>query len=455
MINTTLSSIAKQLGIQLACQDVTFHGISSDTRTLAPGNLFIAIRGEQFDGHCFVAEAAEKGAFALLVSERVDSTLPQLLVEDTIQALGTIAGHWRNQFTLPLIGVTGSNGKTTLKNMLAAILRAACDNQSADVLATDGNLNNNIGLPLNLIRLNEKHRYAVLEMGMNHFGEIEYLTKLAKPTVAIINNAAAAHLEGLKDVAGVAKAKGEIFLGLDQNGTAILNADDAHFNYWRELIGHRKMYSFGLKNPADVTATLSAKQTMTIKTPHGEIAVQLPLLGTHNIMNALAATAGALALNIDLAAIKAGLESVQPAPGRMRQYVLANNIKVIDDTYNANPFSLQAAIDALAEFSGTKILILGDMRELGENAEQFHATAGQHILAAGINYLFTLGSLSASATKSFGQNAQHFSDRDPLIAALKPLLKNDVTVLVKGSRSMRMEKIVADIIPKEQLEHAH
>ncbi len=455
MIQTSLSAIAEQLGIAPPSQDIDFCGISSDTRSLQPGNLYIAIRGEQFDGHQFVADAAKKGAAAVLVAHAVDYPIPQLIVDDTILALGTLAKHWRNRFSLPLIGVTGSNGKTTLKNMLAAILRAACHNQAEHVLATEGNLNNNIGLPLNLVRLNEEHRYAVLEMGMNHFGEIEYLTKLAKPTVAIINNAAEAHLEGVNDVAGVAKAKGEIFLGLSENGIAILNRDDAHFNYWLELIGQHRHFSFGLDHPADVTAVYNVGQPITIKTPKGDITVALPLLGKHNVMNALAATAATLAVGVELAAIKAGLENVKPAPGRMHQYILANHAKVIDDTYNANPFSLQAAVNTLATFSGTTILVLGDMKELGPDAKQFHYDAGQKIQAAGIEYLFTFGNLSAATTEGFGQNAQHFTERDKLIAALLPHLKNEVTVLVKGSRSMQMEKIIAGIIPEEQLENAH
>jgi UDP-N-acetylmuramoyl-tripeptide--D-alanyl-D-alanine ligase len=455
MIETTLANLAQQLELPAPSHDVSFCGISIDTRTLQPGNLFVAICGSQFDGHTFVTEAAKKGAAAILVNHPVDHPIPQLHVADTLLTLGKIAANWRDQFSLPLIGVTGSSGKTTLKNMIAAILRAACHNQVDQVLATEGNFNNNIGLPLNLVRLNTEQRYAVLEMGMNHFGEIEYLTQLAKPSVAVINNAAAAHLEGVKDLAGVAKAKGEIFLGLDPQGTAILNRDDAYFNYWQSLIGTRKLISFGLEHAADVTAHYETNQPITIKTPRGEFTVTVPLLGKHNVMNALAATAAALALNIELADIKAGLENVKPAPGRMRQYELANQVKVIDDTYNANPFSLQAAVNTLAAFSGTRILVVGDMKELGENAEEIHFTMGQKIRAAGIDYLFTFGNLSAATTKGFGQNAQHFTERDLLIQTLLPYLKNDVTVLVKGSRSMQMEKIIAGIIPKTQLEHAH
>jgi len=455
MISAALSDIARQLSTSLPSQDIDFNGISIDTRTLLPGNLYIAIQGEQFDGHQFVIDAQKKGATAAIVSQKIDCDLPQLIVKDTILALGTLTGNWRNRFSIPLIAVTGSNGKTTLKNMIASILRAACQNQSELVLATEGNFNNNIGLPINLARLNEKHRYAVLEMGMNHFGEIEYLTKLAKPNIAVINNAAQAHLEGLQNVAGVAKAKGEIFSGLTTDGIAVLNRDDAHFDYWRGLIGHHKYLSFGLENPADVSAKYNNNQELTIKTPKGEITLQLPLIGKHNAANALAATACAIAADIDLTAIKNGLENVKAAPGRMRQYFLANNVNIIDDTYNANPFSLSAAVNTLASYNGTKIVVLGDMKELGSDEKQLHFTAGEKIRAAGIDYLFTLGSLSAAATQSFGENAQHFTERDKLITALLPYLKKDVTVLVKGSRSMQMEKIAAGIIPAEQLDHTH
>ncbi len=453
MIHGTLSDLANQLDVRAPAQDTDFSGISIDTRHMLPDSLYVAIRGEQFDGHQFVAEAAQKGAAAALVSQKMDCDLPQLIVNDPILALGKITENWRDRFSIPVIAVTGSNGKTTLKNMIASILRAACEDNL--VLATEGNFNNHIGLPLTLSRLNEKHRYAVLEMGMNHFGEIEYLTRLAKPSVAVINNAAESHLEGLQNVAGVAKAKGEIFLGLTPNGTAVLNRDDAYFDYWRGLIGDHRFISFGLDHPADVSANYIENKPLTIHTPHGDITVKLPLLGKHNAKNALAATACAIAANIALTDIQAGLENVKPAPGRMRQYVLAHQVKIIDDTYNANPFSLDAAVNTLATFSGTKIVVLGDMKELGADEKQHHFVAGEKIRAAGIHHLFTLGNLSAATTDAFGNNATHFTEHNKLAEALLPYLKNDVTVLVKGSRSMQMEKIIAHIIPAEQLDHAH
>jgi UDP-N-acetylmuramoyl-tripeptide--D-alanyl-D-alanine ligase len=292
-------------------------------------------------------------------------------------------------------------------------------------------------------------------MGMNHFGEIDYLTKLIRPTVAIINNAAAAHLEGLESIAGVARAKGEIFAGLSDDGIAILNKNDSHFSYWQNLVGQKRTLAFGLNIDADVTATIVAPQLICLQTYAGEITVKLNLLGQHNIMNALAATAATLALGIDLKTIKQGLESVAPAPGRMRQHILASGTCLIDDTYNANPFSLQAAISSLAEMTGTKILVLGDMKELGASAEQLHFNAGQQIKAANIDHLFTLGALTAATARGFGKNARHFTDRQELLAALKPLLQSQTNILIKGSRSMSMEKIVAGILPAEQFDHAH
>ncbi len=456
MIKMSLTELTSLLGCPPVVSTGEFQGVSIDTRTLLPGNLFIAIKGEQFDGHDFVKAAADKGASAALVSRPLENiSIPQLLVPDTLEALGKLSRHWRERFDIPIIGVTGSNGKTTLKNMIASILRAACQNNAAHVLATEGNLNNNIGLPLNLLRLNDQHRYAVIEMGMNHFGEIAYLTRLTKPQVAVINNAAEAHLEGLKDVAGVARAKGEIFQGLQEQGIAILNSDDTHFAYWRGLIGEHRYFSFGLKNTSDVTATIKDNQSIELQTPQAKIHVNLPLLGTHNVMNALAATAATMALGIDLAAIKQGLEQVAPAPGRMQSYFLPSGTRIINDAYNANPFSLQAAIHTLASFTGTKIMVLGDMKELGDNAEQMHQTSGEKIRAAGIDFLFTFGNLSAKSSDAFGVNAKHFTDYKALAAALQPYLTKDVTVLVKGSRSMRMERIIGEILPDVHLESAH
>jgi len=426
-----------------------FHGISIDTRSLQPGNLFVAIPGERVDGHDFIEAARQKGAAAALVTREVHSSLPQILVENVVPALGKLGAFWRNQFNIPFVAVTGSNGKTTLKNMIAAIMIADCEGDESEVLATIGTLNNHLGLPLTLTRLNEKHRYAVIEMGMNHFGEIDYLAHLTRPNVAVITNAASAHLEGLGDLAGVARAKAEIFHGLQTNGTAVLNRDDAFFNFWRGLVNQHPFLSFGFNKDADITATLhdaDQSQRMTLRTPRGNIAVNLPLLGQHNILNSLAATAAAIAIGIDLITIKKGLESVIPAPGRLQIHTLSNGVNIIDDTYNANPVSLQAAVEALSSFVGKKILVLGDMKELGTDAKSLHHSAGEKIRLAGIDHLFTYGELSANTATAFGEGAYHFSEQEKLVEALKPFLHNTTTILVKGSRSMKMEKVVQRLV---------
>lgn len=449
MIQMTLAQMVKILGLKTVPVDLKIQGLSIDTRTLQSGNLFIALPGEQVDGHDFINEAYKKGAAAALVTRHVESELPQLLVADAVAAMGTLGSAWRHQFSIPFIAVTGSNGKTTLKNMLAAILVAACDGNDAHVLATRGTLNNHLGLPLTLARLNQQHRFAVIEMGMNHFGEIAYLTQLTHPTVAVITNAASAHLEGVGDVAGVARAKAEIFAGLPQDGTAVLNRDDAFFTFWREQIGAHRYLTFGFHPDADVSATLhetAHTQHLQLHTPKGEVEINLPLLGKHNVLNTLAAVTAALAIDIDLKAIKTGLENIQPAPGRLQLHTLANGVNIIDDTYNANPFSLEAAVNTLATFAGKKILVLGDMKELGSEAKSLHQAAGKVIRQAGIDYLFTYGELSANTAQTFGEGAYHFSEQEKLVSALKPFLHNQTTILVKGSRSMRMEKVVITLV---------
>ncbi len=454
MITLKLAELEKILSVSPSNTNTEFQGISIDSRKIAPKNLFVAIRGENFDGHDFVENAYKQGATAALVDRELPCTIPQIKVPDTKLALGKIGRAWRERYALPLAGVTGSNGKTTLKNMIAHICIAACQNDKTKVLATHGNFNNDIGLPLNLVRLNEQHKYAVIEMGMNHPGEIAYLTQLAKPTVAVINNAAGAHLEGVKNLEGVAKAKGEIFLGLAPNGIGVLNADDHFFKFWQGLLGQRSFISFGLDHPADVTAKIHNMQetpSFTLCTPKGEIPITLHLHGKHNIMNALAASAVAIALNIDLTAIKTGLENVRPVPGRLQQYSLPNGTRVINDTYNANPASLQAAIDVLAHLPGRKILVLGDMKEIGSETKQLHYNMGEQARVSGIDYLFTVGELAAEAAKGFGTGARTFPNKSQLADALKLLLQPDVNILVKGSRSMQMEKVVAELLPADMM----
>ncbi len=449
MITMTLAQAANILGLKGSFPDITFQGLSIDTRTIQPGNLFVALPGTRVNGHDFVVEAKEKGAACALTTQAVSTNLPQLLVENSVAALGKLGAAWRDQFDIPFIAATGSNGKTTLKNMMAAILTAACNRNEQEVLATLGTLNNDLGLPLTLARLNSSHKYAVIEMGMNHFGEIDYLTKLTRPNVAVITNAAASHLAGVVNLDGVAKAKSEIFAGMPPDGIAILNRDDAFYTYWREQIADHRYISFGLHPDADVTATVldtANGQRLRFNCPKGNIEVTLPLLGQHNVLNALAAVAATIAINIDLLAIKAGLEAIKPAPGRLQLHKLANGVNIIDDTYNANPFSLSAAIDTLVHFEGKKILVLGDMKELGDEEKNLHHQAGLAIRKAGIDYLFTYGQLSELTAISFGEGAYHFSEQEKLVTALKPFLYNHTTILIKGSRSMKMENVVAGLM---------
>lgn len=451
MINLTFAQAAEILTVQNLPTAGVFSGFSIDTRSLTPNNLFIAIPGNQADGHDYLALAQSKGAACALVNRKIASDLPQLLVPDTTLALGQLAAFWRNQFCLNVIAVTGSHGKTTLKTMLAAILVAACDGDEKQVLANVGNFNNHWGLPLTLARLNHQHRYAVLEMGMNHFGEIDYLSQLAHPDIAVITNAAATHIEGVGGtIAGVAKAKGEIFTGLHPQGIAILNRDDAFYEYWRSLLGQRQVLSFGFHPQAEITAKCATSSTSAqIKTPQGSFTLNLPLLGKHNILNALAATATMVAINIPLTAIKQGLESVKPVPGRLQVHTLENGVNIIDDTYNASPFSVLAALEALASFKGKKILVLGDMKELGGEAKNIHYATGEQIRKAQVDHLFTYGELSQQCAEAFGSGALHFTEQTSLIKALQTFLSPATTILVKGSRSMHMEKVVAGLMQAE------
>ena len=432
------------------------EGVSTDTRTLASGVLFIALKGERFDGHDFVAAATERGAAAVMVSrewaEGKTIDLPALVVADTRLALGALGAWWRGRFDIPLIGVTGSNGKTTVKEMLAAILRAqaAADGYDAElaVLATTGNLNNEIGLPLMLLRLHAGHRAAVIEMGMNHPGEIAYLTRLAQPTVALVNNAQRAHLEGLGGVAEVARAKGEIFDGLREGGIAVINADDPFSSLWRELNVGRRMSSFGLDQPADVQGQVELKalgSMLTVTAPQGAVEVALRVPGTHNARNALAAATAALAAGASLDAVSQGLTFFSGVKGRLQVRQAVAGAILIDDTYNANPDSVRAAIDVLAATPGRKILVLGDMGEIGGQTGQFHDEIGGYAKSQGLDQLFALGEHSELASRNFGAGGQHFAGIEALLAALVPQLDGDTVVLVKGSRFMRMERVAAAV----------
>lgn len=456
----TVKEAAQVLHTGWSGEDVLFNGVSTDSRTLKQGNLFVALAGENFDGSRFVASAIEKGAVAAMIRQATDShdlpaNIPVIRVNDTRLGLGQLAAHWRSRFVLPVIGVTGSNGKTTVKEMIASILRqvtvngAAGASESLDsVLATEGNLNNDIGVPQMLLRLREHHRYAVIEMGMNHIGEISYLTQLAKPAAALITNAGAAHIEGLGSVEAVARAKAEIFEGLDQQGTAVINADDMYAPLWRQYAGSRLIMDFGLRERARIGAeyqTDSLTSRIALRLPDGIATVRLQVPGVHNIYNALAAAAAAAALGINKELIACGLESFQGVRGRMQKKPGLHHARLIDDTYNANPESVRAALAVLAAISGKKILVLGDMGELGKSSVDLHRTIGRDARKAGLDQLLTLGELSAYATEEFGKGAQHFNTLDELLNAAESLLTDDVTVLVKGSRFMQMERVIRQL----------
>jgi len=422
--------------------DVLFTSVSTDTRQIQPGALFVALSGPNFDGNRFVDQAAAKGAVGALVREGIDATaLPVVAVDDTRVALGSLAAYWRNKHDATIYGVTGSNGKTTVKEMLAAILSVGHAG-----IATKGNLNNDIGMPLTLLRLRADDDYAVLEMGMNHPGEIAYLTQIARPDVAVINNAAGAHLEGLGSIENVALAKGEILQGLRENGVAVLNADDEFFGLWAGLAKDKgcRVVRFGLDSAADVSAEIDAgwlESTLQLRTPEGEIDIALPLPGRHNVMNALAASAAALAGDATLEQVKSGLENMHSVSGRLVARKGIAGVTVLDDTYNANPASLAAGLDVLSRFPGRKVLALGDMGELGEDSLAQHAEAGKQALASGVDELYATGEQSAAAVDAFGENGRWFADKDALTAALKGQLTENTAVLVKGSRASRMEQV--------------
>ena len=430
--------------------DGVFATVGTDSRRLPADALFVALSGPNFDGHEFIAAARQQGARAALVSRWVADPLPQLRVADTRLALGRLAASWRTRFTGPLIALTGSNGKTTLKEMLAAILR-----RRGSTLATEGNLNNDIGVPLTLLRLNAEHGYAVIEMGANHHGEIAYLTGLARPDVAIVNNAGPCHLEGFGDVAGVARAKGEIFQGLSATGVAIVNRDDPHADDWIGLNPGRRIVDFGLDRPAAVSARVLDAVTNRFRliVPAGETEIRLPLPGRHNIRNALAAAAGALAAGATLDDIQQGLESLHDVGGRLQRLRGRHGGTVIHDAYNANPASLAAALHTVGAGPGRKWLVLGDMRELGPVASELHAQSGQEARTTGFERLYALGEHSRAAAAAFGEGGRHFTDLEALVDALSRDLEHHAeppTILIKGSRGMRMERVVAVLAEPEE-----
>ncbi|MFT4045506.1 MAG: UDP-N-acetylmuramoyl-tripeptide--D-alanyl-D-alanine ligase [Solimonas sp.] len=438
-----LSELAAPLDAELRGRDRRFSQVSTDSRAMLDGALFVALKGERFDGHAFVAQARAAGAVAALVSEFVDVDIAQLKVGDTLVGLQWLARLWRQRFDIPVVAVTGSNGKTTTKQMLAAILRAR-----GPVLATQGNLNNHIGVPLTLLRLRGEHRTAVIEMGANHLGEIARLASIAKPDVGVVTQAGDAHLEGFGSREGVARGKGELFAGLGEHGVAAINAEDVYAPLWQQLAGKAAVLRFGLRDGVDVRALhvepqAGAGTRFTLLTPQGRAEVLLPVPGRHNVMNALAAASCGIALGLDPAQIAIGLAQMQGAAGRLGWKTTAQGARLLDDSYNANPTSLRAGLDLLAELPGRRWLVLGDMAELGPDAARLHAEAGVEAKRLGIERLFTVGPLAAEAARAFGSGGEPYDSAGQLAGALAPQLDKTITLLVKGSRSARMERVVA------------
>lgn len=442
----TLAQAAARLSAPLTGADAEFCGVSTDSRTVRSGELFVALSGPSFDGHDYVAAAAARGAAGALVARALDSALPQIRVPDGLDGLQRYAASWRSGFSLPLVGVTGSNGKTTVKQLLAAVLAPL-----GPVLATEGNLNNHIGVPLTLCRLRETHRAAVIEMGANHPGEIAQLAAIAAPNIGIVTQAGDAHLEGFGSRDGVAQAKGELFAALGETDVAVINADDPYLGLWLGLAAPARVLRFGFGEEADVRA--SDAQPYPAAAPTGtqftlsafgeRVVVELPLPGRHNVANALAAAAAGLAAGLDLHQVATGLAQVQAPSGRLAWKAGRRGSRILDDSYNANPTSLQAGLDLLAQCAAPRWLVLGDMAELGEQADALHLRAGYAARELGIERLYALGRHARAAAVGFGAGARHFDDIDALVLALCDEIETGASVLVKGSRSARMERVVA------------
>ncbi len=444
MITGTLQQAATVLRGELQGEDRSFMGVSTDTRALEAGQLFFALVGPRYDGHDFLAKAADCGAAGAVVSRGATTRLPCVRVPDTLRSLGELATDWRRRFDLPVVGVTGSAGKTTVKEMIAAIL-----GEIGPLLVTKGNLNNEIGVPLTLFRLAGRHRFAVIEMGANHPGEIACLAKMARPAIGIVTLAGAAHLEGFGTIEGVARAKGELFSALPEDGVAVINSDDCYASLWRKMAGSRRVVTFGLGPGADFSARDIRLEVdngpcveFRLTSPVGEAPVSVPLAGRHNVANALAAAAAASAAGADLAHIRAGLARTPGVKGRMQLTGGPGGCRIIDDTYNANPGSVRAALEFLTGLEGKAWAVLGDMGELGPQAGRLHAEIGSYARSIGVERLFAVGPLSRETVASFGGGAQGFADVDSLARTLRPLLRADINLLIKGSRSMGMERIV-------------
>lgn len=441
-----LKEIESVLGAQLIGNSVSFNAVSTDTRTLEADNLFFALSGPNFDGHDYIKEAKNKNAAAAVVTKEIPFDIPVLKVDDTIDALGKLAAYHRSKFALNIAAVTGSCGKTTTKTMVTAIFQ-----QAGNTLGTQKSFNNHIGLPLTLLRLQKEHEFAILEMGANGPGNIEYLCSLAKPFVAAITNIAPAHLEGFGSIQGVASAKSEIFQALPKDGVAVVNADDRFADYLKTQSNTQNFVTFGIQNEADIQArniTLdhACRPEFTLVTPKGEAQIKLPFVGEHNVMNALAAAAITYAFDISLDAIQYGLQNAVPVDMRLVYRQGVNDSIVFDDTYNANPLSFDAALHVLAQAKSKKFLVVGDMGELGTNARDFHVEVGVKAKNLGVDRLFTIGELSQAAAEAFGKNASCYQSHDALLKDLQSQLAPGISVLVKGSRKAQMENVVAQIV---------
>ncbi|MCY7294253.1 UDP-N-acetylmuramoyl-tripeptide--D-alanyl-D-alanine ligase [Alteromonas sp. a30] len=445
MIPVTLEWVAEKVDGNLMGDNVTIENVSTDTRKIAKGDLFIALCGPNFDGHQFVEQAREKGAIAAIVEKPMSLDIPQVVVENSKMALGKLGAAVKAEVNPLTVGITGSCGKTTVKEMVAAILSAR-----GNVLATEGNFNNDVGVPLTLLRLNHTHDFAVVEMGANHLGEIAYTCSLTKPNVSTIVNAAASHLEGFGSLLGVARAKSEIFKELEVGSTAILNQDSQFYDFWKGKSSHVEQQSFSMDKDADfvaheITLGMDGCAQFELQTPQGTIWVDLALPGIHNVNNALAAAALSMAVGATLEDIKMGLQNMGQIQGRLNVKQLTDQVRLLDDTYNANVASVNAAIDLLASFSGRRILVLGDMAELGDKGRYYHEQVGEHALESRIDAIYTLGVLSRHSSDVYEKNGKHFNDIDKLVEQLNKDYaheKCDISILVKGSRSAHMENVV-------------
>ncbi|MEB7884745.1 UDP-N-acetylmuramoyl-tripeptide--D-alanyl-D-alanine ligase [Serratia fonticola] len=444
MIPVSLQTLAAVLDAELIGTDCIITDVTRDTRQVTAGCLFVALKGERFDAHDFAADAVAAGAGALLVSKRLLVEAPQLVVKDTSLALGQFAAWVRQQVPAKVVALTGSSGKTSVKEMTAAILR-----ECGEVLHTAGNYNNEIGVPLTLLRLEPQHDFAVVELGANHIGEIAYTTALAQPQSALVNNLAAAHLEGFGSLAGVAQAKGEIFAGLPADGVAILNADSNDWPHWQAQLEGKTVWRFSPQAAESVDFFASDIQVtgsvthFTLHSPFGTVAIELPLPGRHNVANALAAAALAMSVGATLAAVSAGLQQLQAVPGRLFPIALAQGKLLLDDSYNANVGSMTAAAQVLAEMPGYRVMVVGDMAELGAEAEECHRQVGEAARLAGIDKVISVGGLSQVLSSAAG-NGEHYQDKTAVTARVAELLSAHavITVLIKGSRSAAMEQVV-------------